>query len=67
MAVACFAAAHVQAATTRFAPCPRLAEATRLPLRPGVRPLGGDIDGDGKRDRVTIHYAKWRKSNVRSC
>ncbi len=37
--------------------CPRLGEAVRLPLRPGGSPLQADVDGDGRRDRVTLHYA----------
>jgi hypothetical protein len=61
-AVTLVAAAHVEAATTRFTPCPRLDEATRLPLRPGGHVLHGDVDGDGSRDRVSIHYAKWARS-----
>lgn len=37
--------------------CPRLAQAPGLPLRPGGSPLRADVDGDGRRDSVTIHYA----------
>jgi hypothetical protein len=37
--------------------CPRLGEAVRLPLRPGGSPLRADVDGDGRRDRVTLRYA----------
>jgi len=37
--------------------CPRLGEAVRLPLRPGGSPLQADVDGDGRRDRVTVRYA----------
>jgi hypothetical protein len=37
--------------------CPRLAEAARLPFRPGGGRLRGDIDGDGRLDRVSIRYA----------
>ena len=37
--------------------CPRLGEAVRLPLRPGGSPLEADVDGDGRRDRVTLRYA----------
>lgn len=29
----------------------------RLPLRPGGSPLQADVDGDGRRDRVTVRYA----------
>lgn len=46
------------ATPARFAPCPRLGDAPRLPLRPGGRTLRGDVDGDGTRDRVAIHYAR---------
>jgi hypothetical protein len=45
------------AALSRFAPCPRLQQAPSLPLRPHGGLLRGDVDGDGRRDRVTIHYA----------
>ncbi len=41
----------------RFAPCPSLRQAAHLPLRPGGGILHGDLDGDGRRDRVTIHYS----------
>ena len=41
----------------RFASCPRLDDATKLPLRPGAHPLRGDVDGDGAPDRVTVHYS----------
>ena len=37
--------------------CPRLGEAPSLPLRPGGSPLQADLDGDGRRDRITIRYA----------
>ncbi len=37
--------------------CPRLIGAAKLPLRPGAGQLHGDIDGDGRLDRVSIHYA----------
>ena len=37
--------------------CPRLGEAVRLPLRPGGSPLQADVDGDGLRDSVTVHYS----------
>jgi hypothetical protein len=37
--------------------CPRLSEAATLPLRPGGGQLRGDIDGDGRLDRVSIRYA----------
>jgi hypothetical protein len=62
-ALALVAAAQGSAAGERFASCPRLADATRLPLRPGSHALHGDVDGDGTRDRVTIHYAKWARSS----
>jgi hypothetical protein len=39
------------------AACPRLGEAPGLPLRPGGSPVQADLDGDGHRDRITIHYA----------
>ena len=56
-------AAHVDAATTRFARCPRLVDATRLPFRPGSHTFHGDVDGDGTRDRVSLHYAKWARAS----
>jgi hypothetical protein len=62
-AAAFFAAAHADAAPPKFAPCPRPADATHLPLRPGSHMLHGDVDGDGTRDRVTVHYAKWARSS----
>ena len=37
--------------------CPRLGEAALLPLRPGGSPLQADVDGDGRRDRITVRYA----------
>jgi hypothetical protein len=37
--------------------CPRLSEATRLAYRPGGSRLRGDVDGDGRRDEVSIRYA----------
>ncbi|HYX76851.1 MAG TPA: hypothetical protein VE757_06720 [Gaiellaceae bacterium] len=62
-AAALVATAHVEAAAPKFAACPRAADATRLPLRPGSHVLRGDVDGDGTRDRITIHYAKWARSS----
>ena len=62
-AAALLVATHADAAARTFAPCPRLADATRLPLRPGSHTLRGDVDGDGTRDRVTVHYAKWARSS----
>jgi hypothetical protein len=37
--------------------CPRLSGAARLPYRPGGRRLRGDIDGDGRLDRISIRYS----------
>jgi hypothetical protein len=37
--------------------CPRLEDAASLPLRPGGSPLQADVDGDGRRDNVTVRYA----------
>jgi hypothetical protein len=37
--------------------CPRLADAASLPLRPGGSPLRADVNGDGRRDSVTVRYA----------
>jgi hypothetical protein len=37
--------------------CPRLGDAVSLPLRPGRSPLRADVDGDGRRDNVTVRYA----------
>jgi hypothetical protein len=37
--------------------CPRIADAAKLPLRPGGGRLHGDVDGDGYRDRVSVRYA----------
>jgi hypothetical protein len=36
--------------------CPKLSEAVKLPERPAGGVLRGDIDGDGFRDRVSIHF-----------
>lgn len=41
----------------RTAACPRLADAAKLPRRPGGGRLEGDFDGDGTADRATIRYA----------
>jgi hypothetical protein len=43
--------------------CPRLAEAARLPLRPGGSPLRADVDGDRRLDRVTVRYAPKAKAS----
>jgi hypothetical protein len=37
--------------------CPQLSEAAGLPYRPGGGRLRGDVDGDGRLDRVSIRYA----------
>ena len=37
--------------------CPRLSEASHLAYRPGGGRLRGDVDGDGRRDEVSIRYA----------
>ena len=37
--------------------CPKLSEAAKLPERPAGGVLHGDVDGDGFRDRVSIHSA----------
>jgi len=37
--------------------CPRLSQAGLLPVRPGGGVLRGDIDDDGRPDRVSIRYA----------
>jgi hypothetical protein len=37
--------------------CPRLSGAAGLPYRPGGGRLRGDVDGDGRLDRVSIRYA----------
>jgi hypothetical protein len=37
--------------------CPRLSGAARLPYRPGGGRLRGDIDGDGRLDRISIRYS----------
>jgi hypothetical protein len=52
-------ASHVGESATRktHTGCPRLSEAPSLPLRPGGGRLQGDIDGDGRLDRVTVRYA----------
>jgi hypothetical protein len=39
------------------AACPRLSEAANLPLRPGGGRLRGDVDGDGRADSISVHYA----------
>ena len=38
--------------------CARLGDAASLPLRPGGSPLQADVDGDGRRDNVTVRYAR---------
>jgi hypothetical protein len=57
------ATVHVEAATSKFAACPRRSEATRLPVRPGSHVLRGDVDGDGSADLVSMHYSKWAKAS----
>jgi hypothetical protein len=57
------ATAHVEAATSKFAACPRGADATRLPLRPASPVLRGDVDADGSADRVSMHYSKSAKAS----
>jgi hypothetical protein len=37
--------------------CPELSEAAQLAYRPGGGHLRGDVDGDGRRDEVSIRYA----------
>ena len=37
--------------------CPRLSEVSHLAYRPGGGRLRGDVDGDGRRDEVSIRYA----------
>jgi hypothetical protein len=37
--------------------CPRLSEAAHLAYRPGGGRVRGDVDGDGRRDEVSIRYA----------
>jgi hypothetical protein len=37
--------------------CPGLADARSLPLRPGGSPLRAHMDGDGRRDRLTVRFA----------
>jgi hypothetical protein len=39
------------------ATCPRVSQAAQLPLRPGGGRLRGDVDGDGRLDRVSVHDA----------
>ena len=56
--VAAFALAGSASGSPRAATaCPRLAKAAHLPLRPGGSPLRTDVDGDGRRDAVSIHYS----------
>jgi hypothetical protein len=51
-------AAHQTGLTASTAArCPRLPEAADLPYRPGGGRLRGDVDGDGRLDRVSIRYA----------
>jgi hypothetical protein len=57
LAVAIATQNRASASWSAVGPCPKLSEAANLPQRPGGGVLRGDIDGDGVRDRVTIHYA----------
>jgi len=57
LAVAALGAGASSHAAGRAAACPRLADATKLPRRPGGGRLEGDVDGDGTADRATIRYA----------
>ena len=45
------------------APCPRISEAAKLPLRPGGGQLRGDLDGDHQLDRISIRYAPNSRAN----
>jgi hypothetical protein len=37
--------------------CPKVSAAAKLPFRPGGGRLRGDVDGDGRLDRISIRYA----------
>jgi hypothetical protein len=51
-------AAHQAGLTASTAArCPPLPDAAGLPYRPGGGRLRGDVDGDGRLDRVSIRYA----------
>jgi hypothetical protein len=50
-------AAIPTAAKSARVSCPRLSGAARLPYRPGGGRLRGDLDGDGRLDRITIRYS----------
>lgn len=38
--------------------CPKISDAAKLPLRPGGGRLRGDVDGDGRADRISVRYAQ---------
>ena len=61
LVVALFGAAAASGPVARSASsagkCPRLSEASQLAYRPGGGRLRGDVDGDGRRDEVSIRYA----------
>jgi hypothetical protein len=61
LVVALFGAAAASGPVARSAlsagKCPRLSEASHLAYRPGGGRLRGDVDGDGRRDEVSIRYA----------
>ena len=51
------ASLHPGLSASSAARCPGLSEAAGLPYRPGAGRLRGDVDGDGRLDRVSIRYA----------
>src|SRR6266536_2563710 len=51
------ASGQVAKSTLAAAKCPSLSKASHLPYRPGGGRLRGDVDGDGRRDEVSIRYA----------
>jgi hypothetical protein len=61
LVVALFASAAASGPVAKSAlsagKCPRLSEASQLAYRPGGGRLRGDVDGDGRRDEVSIRYA----------
>jgi hypothetical protein len=50
------------AAPSQPRPCPTLASAATLPVRPGAGLVAGDVVGDGYRGRASIRYAAGARS-----
>jgi hypothetical protein len=55
--------AGAAAVPLREQPCPTLASAATLPVRPGAGVVVGDVAGDGYRGRASIRYAAGARSS----